>query len=117
MKHYDYNAEAVINAVLEDNLPPHLNERTNVPDLKPTQETFSFDEPADISKKSRTKYVILFIIYVTIRMSYGENLTIYRTVHFDEMREILNDKQDMKNVILERVNEQIAAEVFVLISC
>lgn len=47
----------------------------------------------------------------------NENLTIYRTVHFDEMREILNDKQDMKNVILERVNEQIAAEVFFKNSC
>lgn len=27
------------------------------------------------------------------------------------MREVLNDKKDLKNVILERVNEQIAAEV------
>ncbi len=54
LKHYDYNPEAVINAILEDNLPPHLNER-QIPDILPTPETFSFEEPADVSKKNRTK--------------------------------------------------------------
>lgn len=30
------------------------------------------------------------------------------------MREVLNDKQDMKSLILDRVDEQLAAEVCVL---
>ena len=38
------------------------------------------------------------------------NFSINRTVHFDEMREVLNDKQSLKDVILERVNEQMAAD-------
>ncbi|XP_046441124.1 activating signal cointegrator 1 complex subunit 2-like [Daphnia pulex] len=89
LKHYDYNPEAVINAVLEDNLPPHLNEGHNIPDQQqPIPEPFvAFDEQTDISKKNRTK-----------------------TVHFNEMRELLNDKQDMKHIILDRVDEQLAAE-------
>ena len=33
-----------------------------------------------------------------------------RTVHFDEMRQILDDKQNLKSVILERVVEQMASE-------
>lgn len=116
LKHYDYNAEAVINAVLEDNLPPHLNQR-HVPDVQPIVETnFPFQDPADISKKTRTKYVTIFIKNSNIPKNYEwKPVFIIRTVHFDEMREILNDKQDMKNVILERVNEQIAAEVIILI--
>ncbi len=58
MKHYDYNPEAVINAVLEDNLPPHLSEGHNIPDQQqPIPEPFvAFDEQTDISKKNRTKY-------------------------------------------------------------
>jgi hypothetical protein len=38
----------------------------------------------------------------------------FRTVHFNEMRELLNDKQDMKHIILDRVDEQLAAEVCIL---
>ncbi|KZS18432.1 Activating signal cointegrator 1 complex subunit 2 [Daphnia magna] len=88
LKHYDFNPEAVVNAVLEDNLPPHLNEGHSVPDSQPIPEVFvGFEEPTDISKKTRTK-----------------------TVHFNEMREVLNDKQDMKSLILDRVDEQLAAE-------
>lgn len=59
LKHYDFNPEAVINAVLEDNLPPHLNEGHSVPDSQPIPEVFvGFEEPTDISKKTRTKYFI-----------------------------------------------------------
>lgn len=38
-------------------------------------------------------------------------MIVFRTVHFDELREVLDDKQNLKSVILERVDEQIAAEV------
>jgi hypothetical protein len=31
------------------------------------------------------------------------------------MRELLNDKQDMKHLILDRVDEQLAAEVIILL--
>jgi hypothetical protein len=58
LKHYDYNPEAVINAVLENNLPPHLNEGHNISDQQPIPEPFvvALDEQTDISKKTRTKY-------------------------------------------------------------
>ena len=42
-------------------------------------------------------------------------IQIFRTVHFNEMREVLNDKQDMKHLILDRVDEQLAAEVRILL--
>ncbi len=74
MKHYDYNPEAVINAVLEDNLPPHLNEGHHISDQQPIPEPFvAFDEQTDISKKTRTKYYIEWLM-LTFAVSYGENL-------------------------------------------
>lgn len=59
MKHYDYNPESVINAVLEDNLPPHLADRP-IPDVAsvPNNPVPVYDEPAEISKKTRTKYAL-----------------------------------------------------------
>ena len=35
----------------------------------------------------------------------------FRTVRFGELKEVLNDTQDLKRAILDRVDEQIAAEV------
>lgn len=69
LKHYDFNAEAVINAVLEENLPPHLADRP-VQDLLPAMPSTSSisnrEDPAEISKKSRTKYetktIYIFIV-------------------------------------------------------
>ena len=38
---------------------------------------------------------------------------IYRTVHFDEMRAVLDtDKQNLKSLILERVDELLASGVW-----
>lgn len=54
MKHYDFNPESVVNAVLEGNLAPHLMEM-QVPDSLPVPEVKLQDELVDISKKSRTK--------------------------------------------------------------
>lgn len=54
---------------------------------------------------------ILFYLFAFFGGSSNDILGFLRTVHFEEMREVLNDKKDLKNVILERVNEQIAAEV------
>ena len=69
MKHYDYNPEAVINAVLEDNLPPHLNEGHNIPDQQQVLEPFvAFDEQADISKKTRTKYYTEWLMVKFLRL-------------------------------------------------
>jgi len=60
LKHYDYNAEAVINAILEDNLAPHLAER-QFPDSQPIVPLpVELEEPAEISKKSRTKYFLFY---------------------------------------------------------
>ena len=41
----------------------------------------------------------------------------FRTVHFDEMREVLDDKPNLKSVILERVVEQMASEVRSIFEC
>ena len=35
----------------------------------------------------------------------------FRTVRFGELKKVLNDTQDLKRAILDRVDEQIAAEV------
>lgn len=83
LRHYDFSGESVINAILEGNLAPHLLEIQNEAMLSspPTEHNYpptSTSTQDDISKKSRTK-----------------------TVHFDEMRHILDDKENLKNVILE----------------
>ena len=71
LKHYDYNPEAVINAILEDNLPPHLNE-CQIPDILTLPETFAYEEPTDISKRNRTKYLIkmqkINVIIITVKL-------------------------------------------------
>ena len=62
LKHYDYNAESVINAILENNLAPHLVELQFLPELKQVAEVLPQPDPVvskvdDISKKTRTKYI------------------------------------------------------------
>jgi len=92
LKHYDYNAESVINAILEENLAPHLMELQLAPAINEVNESIKTLEivehtPKDISKKSRTK-----------------------TVQFDEMRAVLDtDKQNLKSLVLERMDELLAS--------
>lgn len=99
-----------MNAILEDNLAPHLIDVQASPNPV-VQEVKIPDEPVDISKKSRTKYNEHSF---TLRIQFfNAHFMRNRTVYFNEMREVLDDKQkDLKSVILDRVNEQVAAEVY-----
>ena len=127
MKHYDYNAESVINAILEENLAPHLIEFqvSAVAEITESVQLLDVPEeiPKDVSKKSRTKYQLRHFLKSFLRFQLLNLMFIYpnflknlRTVHFDEMREVLDDKQNLKSLILEKVDNLLASEVGCYIS-